>query len=132
MIHETLRIEWSTSTWRIARWLERYNARYGALALNDPLWRWGVFPANGAYCFAFESGDILCWDGTRVWLHSSGRQEVETCEAKEDHMLKFGTGTITHVASDSEEGHNVRTAVALSEAEREGIIAEGEEETEGE
>jgi hypothetical protein len=48
-------------------------------------------------------------------------------------MLKFGTGTITAVAKDNEEGQLVRTAVALSEAERAGILAEGEEaEGEGE
>jgi hypothetical protein len=69
----------------------------------------------------------------RVWLHSSRRQEVETREAQEEHMLKFGTGTITHVASDTEEGRQTRLAVALTEAERAGIIAEGDEtENEGE
>lgn len=80
----------------------------------------------------FEVGDVLCWDGTRVRLHSSTRQGVETCESQEALMLKFGTGQITAVASDTEEGRQVRTAVALSEAERAGIIAEGDEDTEGE
>lgn len=43
-------------------------------------------------------------------------------------MLKFGTGTITAVAMDTEEGRQVRTAATLTEAERAGIIAEGDEE----
>jgi EAL domain-containing protein (putative c-di-GMP-specific phosphodiesterase class I) len=48
-------------------------------------------------------------------------------------MLKFGTGTITAVAQDNGEGQLVRTAVALTEAERAEIIAEGQEtESEGE
>ncbi|WP_164331336.1 hypothetical protein [Streptomyces sp. RLB1-9] len=48
-------------------------------------------------------------------------------------MLKFGTGTITAVAKDTEEGQLVRTAVALTETERAGILAEGEEtDSEGE
>lgn len=47
-------------------------------------------------------------------------------------LQKFGTGTITAVAKDNEEGRQVRTAAALTEAERAGIIAEGEEESEGE
>ena len=130
--HETLLIEWTSNISEISRWLRERSADYGPIHPSDPLYRWGVFQRSAESQFAFEPGDTLCWDGTRVWLHSSRRQEVETCEAKEDRRLKFGTGTITAVAKDNEEGQMVRTAAALSDAERAGIIAEGEEtETEG-
>ncbi|MCX4799697.1 hypothetical protein OG497_38220 [Streptomyces sp. NBC_01242] len=67
----------------------------------------------------------------RVQLHASSSQGVDTCTSKEAPMLKkHGTGTII---ADDEEGRIVRTAVALTEAQREDILDEGEEaDTEGE
>jgi hypothetical protein len=150
--HETILLGRDTAVAESERWMAEHRVDWGAVELFDPPWRFGIFPnpSRGAGLrrpglpgalaylgreplFVAEVGDTLCWDGTRVWLHSSSRQEVETCEAKEDRMLKFGTGQITAVAKDSEEGQLVRTAVALTEAERAGILAEDEEqESEGE
>lgn len=130
--HETLTITWASHTGATVEWLYRHGADWEPIAPSDPVWRWGIVQP-GHERFAAEPTDTLCWDGTRVWLHSSRRQEVETCQAKEERMLqKFGTGTITAIVKDSEEGALVRTAVALSEAERAEILAEGEEDTEGE
>lgn len=48
-------------------------------------------------------------------------------------MLKFGTGQITHVDSDSEEGRQVRIAAVLTDDQLSDILDEGEEaDTEGE
>ncbi|MFI0967033.1 hypothetical protein ACH4S8_37465 [Streptomyces sp. NPDC021080] len=46
-------------------------------------------------------------------------------------LKKHGTGTL--ITDDTEEGRIVRTAVSLTEAQRAGILVEGEEtDTEGE
>lgn len=46
-------------------------------------------------------------------------------------LKKHGTGSL--ITDDTEEGRIVRTAVALTEAQRAGILEEGEEtDTEGE
>ncbi|MEU6362250.1 hypothetical protein [Streptomyces albidoflavus] len=129
--HETLRVEETMCTNEVRRWLNKHGARRTILSMDDPLYRWGVAQHRRS-AFAMEPGDTLCWDGTHVWLHSSRRQEVETCKAKEARMLKFGTGQIT-VPDDREDTPITRTAARLTDAERAAILDEGElETTEGE
>lgn len=143
--HETLHLDYAAPIHEGERWMAEHGVDWGAVTLHDPPWRFGIFPdpSRGAGqrrpgllnvfaylgrepLFVVEVGDTLCWDGTRVWLHSSSRQEVETCVAKEERMLKFGTGTITGAVQDGAEQRLTHTAT-LSDADRAEIVAEGEE-----
>lgn len=128
--HETLRIEWTTDVGVLLRWLYRHRANWEPISLTDPVWRWGIVQRDQER-FAMEPDDTLCWDGIRVWLHSSRRQEVETCEAKEERMLKFGTGQITGVADDVEEKLLSKIGRSLTPAEWDALVHE-DEDTEGE
>ncbi|MGA5598449.1 hypothetical protein ACPCSE_29865 [Streptomyces cellulosae] len=129
--HETFVITWATNIGDTLAWLHRHRADWEPMALSDPIWRWGIVQPDQDR-FAAEPTDVLCWDGTRVWLHSSRRQEVETCEAKEAHMLKFGTGQITAVTDGIEEKLPPRTGRALTPEEQDAIVTEGAEDHEGE
>ncbi|MDQ1041436.1 hypothetical protein QFZ75_007938 [Streptomyces sp. V3I8] len=149
MDHETYRLDPQSAVADAEQWMARHQVDWGPAALTDHLNRFAIYASDGSIArpsrfslrgrlhflnsqplFVAEVGDTLCWDGTRVQLHSTNRQGVQTCTSEEAPMLKFGTGAIIQ---DDEEGRIVRTAVALSEAERAGIIDEGEEtEPEGE
>lgn len=129
--HETFVITWATDIGETLAWLYQHRANWEPMALSDPIWRWGIVQ-SGQERFAAEPTDTLCWDGDRVWLHSSRRQEVETCEAKEAHMLKFGTGQITTVADGTGEALPPKTGRALTPEEWAEVVAEGEEVSEGE
>lgn len=76
------------------RWMADHGVDWGPVALDDRLWRFGIFPSGGHTArslqdrlvflerqplFVAEVGDTLCWDGKRVQLHASRRQGVETC-----------------------------------------------------
>lgn len=78
--HKVHRIEPAAHVGETLVWLWRFKA-----SLADPP-DWGlpitVFFVRQPGCvdMRFEVGDVLCWDGTRVRLHSSIRQGVETCK----------------------------------------------------
>jgi hypothetical protein len=124
--HETLRIEWTSCTGDARQWLNQHGARREIMSLSDPLYRWGV-AQHGQPTFTVEPGDTLCWNGIRVWLHLSCRQEVETCTAKEARMLKFGTGQITTIEKTPAERLTVEASGELTDEERAAILTEGEE-----
>ncbi|PPS89514.1 hypothetical protein BZZ08_01660 [Streptomyces sp. MH60] len=127
MSHETVPIAWTSNVSNILRWLYSHKANWEPMALTDPPYRWGIVQ-RGQERFAMQPEDTLCWDGNRVWLHSSHRQEVETCEAKEARMLKkFGTGTITEATGGTEEGLTSRIGSALTPEEWASVLIEAEE-----
>ncbi|MFJ4902827.1 hypothetical protein [Streptomyces sp. NPDC088727] len=129
-------VDWGPGNWSDA------TSRLGIYATDNGIrtksldWAWLVseslgarlaYPSRLPLLLVAQIGDTLCWDGTRVWLHTSEQQGVETCITKEADMQKFGTGTVlSALTQDTEEGRIVRTAVALTEVQREDIIDEGE------
>ncbi|MFH8483127.1 hypothetical protein [Streptomyces sp. NPDC018055] len=129
MTHETLPIDWTSSVTNVMQWLHGHQADRKPMALTDPLCRWGI-AQHGQERFAVEPGDTLCWNGTCVWLHSSRRQEVETCEAKETRMLKkFGTGQITNPDdTNPDDTLTVQASRALTSDEAAALLTEGREE----
>lgn len=149
MDHETLHLGHASSVAEAERWMAEHRVDWGPAALSDPLTRFGIFATDGNIAesppfpqsgklrylasqplFVAEIGDTLCWDGTRVQLHVSHRQGVETCSTKEADMIKkHGTGTIL---TETDDDRIVRTAV-LTEDQLSDILDEGEEaDTEGE
>ena len=129
--HELHRIGLWQSVTGTLQWLRRFHATVRPPAQWTLSTRIYAVQQPDQEELRFETGDTLCWDGTRVWLHSSHLQEVETCEAKEAAMLqKFGTGQITTVEDGTEESLSPRVGREMSPEDWAQIVQECREELE--